>query len=112
MKDSFSVRHDGKHSEWFNITSGVRQGFILSPFLFLTAIDWVTRRATGINAGIQWTLTSHLEYLDFADDICLTLHIRDHMQKKTDRGSTEAIQIGLKINLGKTKIMVINGKIN
>ncbi len=107
---SCSVRHDGKHSEWFNITSGVRQGCILSPFLFLTAIDWVMRRATGINAGIQWTLTSHLEDLDFADDICLTSHIRDHMQEKTDRVSTEASQIGLKINEGKTKIMLINGK--
>ncbi len=50
--------------------------------------------------------------MDFADDICLTSHIRDHMQQKTERVSKEASQIGLKINEGKTKIhvMVINGK--
>ena len=48
------------------------QGCILSPFLFIMAVDWLMKTTTkGKRRGIRWTLTSCLEDLDFADDICL-----------------------------------------
>ena len=54
----------------FSVTMGVKQGCILSPFLFILGIDWVLRQVTsGVRKGIRWTLTSVLEDLDYADDI-------------------------------------------
>ena len=49
------------HYRNFPIKSGVRQGCILSPILFLITIDWVMRQTTAIRSrGTQWTLFSHL----------------------------------------------------
>ena len=59
----------------FSVTTGVKQGCILSPFLFILGIDWVLRQVTsGVRRGIRWTLTSVLEDLDYADDIVLLAH--------------------------------------
>lgn len=42
-----SVRHERSTSDWFLVTtSGVRQGCILSPFMFLLDIDWLMRKMT------------------------------------------------------------------
>ena len=38
------VVHAGQTSEQFQVKTGVRQGCLLSPFLFLLVIDWITRR--------------------------------------------------------------------
>ena len=53
------VIHDGKTSESFNVLTGVRQACLLSPFLFLLAIDWIMHETT-INKrnGIQWSISS------------------------------------------------------
>ena len=57
-------------SESFPVQSGVRQGCIFSPALFLTVIDWTMQRTTADKCrGIQWTISSQLEDLDFADDL-------------------------------------------
>jgi len=48
--------HEGGLTESFSIKSGVRQGCLLSPFLFLLAVDWIMKeRTTGSGNGIQWT---------------------------------------------------------
>ena len=82
---SCSVIYNNTLTEWFNITSGVRQGFIMSPMLFLVAIDWVMRITVGNKRrGIRWTLTSMLEDIDFAEDIALLSSNANHLQKKTN----------------------------
>ena len=43
-------------SENFIIKSGVRQGCVLSPILFLMTIDWIKRKTTREHHGIQWTM--------------------------------------------------------
>ena len=61
---------EGETTEWFQVQSGVIQGCTMSGFLFLLSIDLVINRTTeGKRTGIQWKLTSVLEYLDFAGDI-------------------------------------------
>ena len=96
-------------SEPFIVKSGVRQGCIMSPILFLVVIDWIQRQATSDKRrGIQWTMFSHLEDLDFADDLAEISGNKIHLQEKTDRLNKYARQTGLNINTKKTKIMTIN----
>ena len=53
------------------LTTGVRQGCILSPFLFLIVMDFVMRKTTnGHDFGIVWG-QKKLADLDFADDLVL-----------------------------------------
>lgn len=103
------VLHNGQQSEWFQVTSGVRQGCIISPILFITAIDWCMRTTLGNEiTGIRWTMNSFLEDLDFADDICLLSSNRNNLQNKTTRPNETAQRIGLTINEKKTKLMNIS----
>ena len=40
------VRTDDEHSEWFDVTQGLRQGCVLSPLLFKMSFAAVTRRGS------------------------------------------------------------------
>jgi hypothetical protein len=63
--------------------SGVKQGFILTPTIFLMVMDKVIRKATGgKRSGINWGMTEQLEDLDFADDVCLLSHTFSKMETK------------------------------
>nr|KAG5693771.1 hypothetical protein BaRGS_032455 [Batillaria attramentaria] len=54
---SCRIAHAGQLSESFEVKTGVRQGCLLSPFLFLLVIDWIMKTTTtGRKNGIQWTL--------------------------------------------------------
>ena len=82
---SCRVIHRGQPTEAFNVRTGVRQGCLLSPFLFLIAIDGVMRTATAqARNGIQWTLWLQLGDLDFAEDLALLSHTHRQMQEKTN----------------------------
>ena len=110
---SCRVIHGSELTEAFKIETGVRQGCLLSPFLFLLAIDWIMKTSTDNNKqGIQWNMWKHLEDLDFADDLALLSHTKEQMQQKTDKLVDTAACLGMKIHPGKTKILKINSKQN
>ena len=48
------VRVRGINTERSEITSGVRQGDVLSPVLFIIVLDWVVRKTCDISDGIPW----------------------------------------------------------
>ena len=99
-----NILHNGKLSTFFEILTGVRQGCLLSPFLFLLAIDWIMKTSTqNRENGIQWTLTKKLDDLDFADDVALTSSSKKQMAEKTEIVAKTSSKIGLKINVSKTK---------
>ena len=100
------IIHKGKLTTFFEITTGVRQGCLLSPFLFLLCIDWILRQSTeNEQNGIQWTIESKLDDLDFADDVALLSHTLKQMQDKTDNIKENSAKLGLTINTAKTKFL-------
>ena len=96
----------------FQVHTGVRQGCLLSPFLFLLAIDWIMKESTANQRnGIQWTLMgprTQVDDLDFADDLALLSSTRRQMQAKTDLIAANSGRVGLRINREKTKVLRIN----
>jgi hypothetical protein len=109
---SFKCRilHNGSLSEPIPCKSGVRQGCVLSPLLFLMVLDEVlTTTLDGKKLGIQWSLRSndHLEELAYADDIALLSTRQADMQEKLIALQNNAKIVGLNINISKTKSMAI-----
>ena len=103
------ISHERKLYEFIEVRNGVRQGFILSPTLFLLKLDKVMKRMKGLRKrGIQWSMNERLEDLDYADDICLLAQRFCDMDEKLKRLKEEAELAGLHININKTKGMRVN----
>ena len=102
-----AVRHDGKLSEWFRTTVGVRQGCTLSPDLFNLVLEMIMRMALD-NEAAGLTLCGRLvNNLRFADDINLMETSPDDLQAVTDHVNQQAARLGLVINIDKTKVMAV-----
>ena len=67
---------------------------------------------TGRNNGIQWTLWTQIDDLDFTDDLALLSHNHSQMQDKTTLLETTLAGTGLKINKKKTELMNMNTTAN
>ena len=103
---SYIIAHAGQLSERFDVKTGVRQGCLLSPFLLPLVIDWIMKTTiTGRNNGIQWTLWTQLDDLDFAVDLALLSSNHNQKQDKTTLLETTSARTGLKINRKKTELM-------
>ena len=99
----------GGKTDWFDVKSGVRQGCVMSGFLFLLVTDWVMRRTLREgNTGMRWGFTEKSEDLDFADDLALLSSTRRQLQLKNECLSNASKGTGLKINITKTKVMRFN----
>lgn len=107
---SCKVMHAGQLSQSFSVRTGIKQGCLLSPFLFLLAIDWIMMETTeGKINGIQWTMWEQLDDRDFGDDIALLSHTQIQMQMM-DRLTQAATKLGLTPNTAKTQVMTIHSK--
>ena len=77
-----AVRADGQVREWFDNFTGVRQGFVQPPLLFI--LDWILKRtADGTTHGIEWREGERLADLNLADDIALLEPPREGMIEPT-----------------------------
>ena len=60
--------------------------------------------------GIQWSLTTSLEDLDFADDLALLSRRIPDIRDKTQALEEQSAKVGLKINTTTTKLMRVGTK--
>ncbi|VDO54672.1 unnamed protein product [Schistosoma margrebowiei] len=85
MEDNWKgIKEALTSTDAFQVRTGVRQGCLLPPFLFLLVIDWIMKTSTSEGKhGIQWTARNQLDDLDFADDLALLSRTHEQMQMKT-----------------------------
>ncbi|VDO56431.1 unnamed protein product [Schistosoma margrebowiei] len=100
------VVHGGQLIDAFQVRTGVRQGCLHSPFLFLLVVDWIMKTSTSEGKHrIQWTARNQLDDSDFADDLALLSHKHEQMQTKTVSVAAVSVSVGLNIHKGKTKVL-------
>ena len=111
MHDGTSCRVmvDGCLTEPFEVKSGVLQGGILSPLLFVLVIDYVMKKVKAeTDAGVFWGEHEKLLDLDYADDIVLVCNSPEEVQRVLNCLVREGQKVGLVINSGKTEIINMN----
>ena len=86
--------------KWFDTKSGVRQGSILSPLLFILCVDLVIKAVHGINDNDKQFI------LAYADDIAQTTATKEELEKCMTTWNTAFTKYQL--NLMKTEVMFIN----
>ena len=102
----------------FDLLSGVLQGDILAPFLFIIVLDYAMRQANdGREEELGFTLKNRrrrrvkpdlITYLDFADGIALPSDQIKQAQELPNRVEQECQHVGLGINAKKTKFKAYN----
>ena len=108
LHTSGRVRAYGRLSASFSITSGVRQGCPISPFLFNFAIDDVLRRAFDglVGSGVELLPGSRVTDLDYADDIAVLGDDARVVQQALDRLSIEVSKFGMCFAPSKCKVLL------
>ena len=105
--DSSVTVHLHKESEKIRIKRGVRQGDTMSPKLFTATLESIFRRLNWENKGVKID-GEFLSNLRFADDIFLCTETPQELQQMLQELSDESRQMGLKMNITKTKVMVVD----
>ena len=106
---SCKVMVDGCLTDPFEVKSGVLQGGILSPLLFVLVIDYVMKKIKAeTDAGILWGEHGKLLDLDYADDIVFVCSSPEEVQRVLNCLVLEGQKVGLIINSGKTEIINMN----
>ena len=98
-----TVRTGHGTTDWFQIGKGVRQGYILSPFLFNFYAKYIMRNA-GLDeakAGIK-IAGRNINILRYADDTTLMAESKEELQRLLMKGKEESEKAGLKLNIKKT----------
>ena len=90
------VRTADGDSESFKVKVGLHQGSVLSPLLFIMVMEVVTR---DIRIGLPWELL-------YADDLVLTSDTEIGLKQKIMKWKASMESKGLKVNVGKTKVMI------
>ena len=101
-----TVRTGHGTTDWFQIGKGVRQGCILSPYLFNVYAEYIMRNA-GLDeaqAGIK-IARKNINNLRYADDTTLLAESEEELESPLMKAKEESEKVGLKLNIQKTKIM-------
>ena len=111
-----AVMVDGGLSDPFDVTTGVLQGDVLAPFLFVVLVDYLLKKATSqLDSGVvtrphrsRRHPAKSLNDLDFADDIALLESSTSRPQTQLTKTAEAAADLSLVISASKTEYMTVN----
>ena len=89
------VRVGDGYSEEFGVGMGVHQGSVLNPLIFIIVLEALSREFC---TGCPWKLL-------YADDLMISAESMEELLVKMQTWKTEMEKKGLRVNMGKTKIM-------
>ncbi len=98
------VRVGRNLTDWFPVSTGVRQGDSLSPVLFSIFIDDLAQEIKELNCGVQ-VGGLEIPLLLYADDVVLLSSSRSDTQKQLDALNKWCRKWWLSINTDKSKVM-------
>ena len=102
-----TVRTGYVTTDWFQIGKGVRQGCILSPWLFNFYAEYIMRNAGLEEAQAEIKIAGrNSNNLRYANDTTLMAESEEELKSLLMKVKEESENIGLKLNIQKTKIMV------
>ena len=93
-------------TDWFQIGKGVRQGCILSPYLFNLYAEYIMRNAGLEEAQAEIKIAGrNINNLKYTDDTTLMAEREEELKILLMKVKEESEKVGLKLNLQKTKFM-------
>ena len=100
------VRVNGMKTKPFNVSVGLRQGCVLSPFLCITYMDKIDKNSSS-SSGVTFG-KCNLRRLLFADDFALLTSNKSNFQYALDRFPDTCLNAGMKISTAKTEITCLS----
>ena len=98
------IKINGLYTESFSVTSGVRQGDIMSPTLFSMYLNDLATGIKDLNCGIQIE-NINISILLYADDIVLIGKDENSIKKMLDFTASWCKKWRMSINSDKTQIV-------
>jgi exonuclease III len=99
------VRINGAYTDWFDISRGVRQGCVASPWLFNLFIDSCLSKLKEYECGLRMD-ELRVKCLLYADDQVLLASSAGELQDMVTLLNGEFEAKGMKVNASKTKVMI------
>ena len=100
------VRIEYGDTECFSIGKGVRQGCVLSPYLFNLYSDYIMRKAhlDEVDIGVRMG-GRNINNFKNADDTALLAESKEELLQLMTYVKEKSVQAGLNLNLNKTKVI-------